>query len=124
MSGAWNSRPSLAATWPAFMSMPIAVPSSSGCATATAWQTTAYQRPASRFSTAETGRASGYGVPPRRRTVIQPKPGRRSLPASSLTPETMEMLSKRRRPRNRGEPGFFARRKKPRKASSTQWHFF
>ncbi len=63
MSGAWNSRPSLAATWPAFMSMPIAVPSSSGSATAR--QTSARTR----VSAPPTGVPSGDGVPPRRRTV-------------------------------------------------------
>jgi len=52
-------------------------------------------RPAPGLALQHRRNRTGVRIPPRRRIVIQPKSGRRSLPASTLTPQQTEMLSNR-----------------------------
>ena len=65
-----------AATCPAFRSAPMAWPLSAGPPACTAWRTVTNRFPPVRFSTADSGFASGQGFPPFLRTAVPPGPGR------------------------------------------------
>ena len=66
------------------MSTPIAVPSSSRTRTGILKHTTAYHLPASRLSTAETGRPCSCGLPPRRADRQLPEAGNlQTIPVQS-----------------------------------------